>query len=117
MVYVLAVLAIIVLAFVAWRHGSVARGARQRDERLLTILDPIAVRLSKKEPVTAEEIAELAKRPQLRRMLFRMLENLERLDLFPTDALNVPAQGAGALAYWMMHPNELQDAPAEIELV
>ena len=27
------------------------------------------------------------------------------------------AQGESALAYWLMHPNELQDAPAKMEFV
>jgi hypothetical protein len=120
MMYALAAVGSLVVAFVAficWRYTSVARGARQRDEKLLVVLDPIAEKLSKKEPVTAEEIANLSRQPQYRPMLYHLLKHFERLDLFPAEALRIAAQGAGILAYWMMHANELQDAPDQIELV
>lgn len=117
MIYVLIAIGILFVAFIWWRYTSVARGVRQRDEKLLAVLDPIAQKLSKKEPVTAEEIANLSRQPQYRPMLYQMLKHFERLDIFPSEALSIQAQGAGILAYWMMHPNELQDAPSEIELV
>ena len=50
-------------------------------------------------------------------MLYGMLEHLKRLDLFPNQYLDAISQAQTALAYWLMHPNELGDAPAEIELV
>jgi hypothetical protein len=117
MMYALSAVGILVVAFIWWRYTSVARGARHRDEKLLVVLDPIAKKVSKKEPVTAEEIATLSRQPQDRPMLYQMLKHFERLDLFPAEALSIEAQGAGILAYWMMHPNELQDAPNQIELV
>jgi hypothetical protein len=117
MIYALIAVGILIVAFIWWRYTSVARGARQRDEKLMAVLDPLAQKLSKKEPVTAEEIANLSRQPQYRPMLYQLLKHYERLDLFPADALSIQAQGAGILAYWMMHPNELQDAPSEIELV
>jgi hypothetical protein len=117
MTYAFAAIAIVIVAFVWWRFTSVGRGARQRDERLLKRLDPIAQRLLAKEKVAEEEIAALARQPQYRPMLYAMLAHFERLDLFPLGYLTPVAQGEGRLVYWMMHPNELQDAPADIELV
>jgi hypothetical protein len=116
-IYVLAAIGILIVAFLGWRYTSVARGARQRDEKLMRVLDPIARRLAKKEEVTPEDIANLSRQPQYRPMLYQLLKHYERLDLFPSADLSIAAQGAGVLAYWLMHPNELQDAPAEIELV
>src|SRR5262245_49735586 len=117
MVYVLAVFAFLILAFIWWRYTSVVRGARQRDEQLLRVLDPIGEKLAKSEPVPAEQIVALSRQPQYRPMLYHLLIHYQCLDLFPAEALSIQAQGAGILAYWMMHPNELQDAPAEIELM
>lgn len=117
MYYTLIALGILIIAFIWWRYTSVARGARQVDKKLWAVVDPLAQKLSKKEPVTAEEIASLCRQPQYRPMLYQMLKHFERLDLVPSDVLSIEAQGAGILAYWMMHPNELQDAPDEIELV
>src|SRR5262245_52009872 len=82
MIYALITIGILIVAFVWWRYTSVARGARQRDEKLLAVLDPIGQRLSKKEPVTAEEITNLSRRPQYRPVLYQMLKHFERLDLF-----------------------------------
>jgi hypothetical protein len=117
MIYGCIAMGILFVAFIWWRFTSVARGARQRDEKLLAVLDPISEKLSKQEIVTSHEIADLSRQPQYRPMLYQMLKHFERLELFPTEALSIPAQGAGVLAYWMMHPNELQDVPKEIELV
>ncbi len=117
MTYAFIAIGILFVAFIVWRYTSVARGARQRDEKLLVMLDPIALKLANKEPVAAEEIADLGRQPQYRPMLYQMLKHFERLDLFPANDLTIEEQGKGILAYWMMHPNELQDAPREIELV
>ena len=117
MIYVLAAIGVALLAFIWWRYTSVARGARQRDEKLLAALDPLEERLAKKESVSADEIADLSRKPQYRPMLHALLEHYERLDLFPQEHLTIVAQGEGALAYWMMHPNELEDAPIDMQLV
>jgi len=50
-------------------------------------------------------------------MLFATLREMKRPDLLPTNYSSSVAQGESALAYWMMHPNELQAAPEKIELV
>lgn len=106
-----------VVAFIAWRWTSVARGARQRDEKLLVRLDPIGRKLDAGENVSPQEIEALAAHPEIRYMLFAALRQLKRPDLLPTTHSSSIEQGKSALAYWMMHPNELQDAPEAIEWV
>lgn len=115
MVYIF--IAIVIGAFIWWRYTSVERGARQRDKKILAVLSPIRQKLSKKEPLLSEEITNLCRQPQNRPMLYQLLKHYECLNLFPSEALSIQAQGAGLLSYWMMHPNELQDAPNEIELI
>lgn len=116
-VYVLAAVAIALLALVWWRWTSVGRGARQRDEKILQLLDPLGERLEKKERIPPGEVADLAAKPHVRPLLYAMLTHFERLDLFPARYLDTASQGEAELAYWLMHPNELQDAPEQIELV
>ena len=103
--------------FIVWRWTSVGRGMRLRDERLLVRLDPVAKRIQDGEVVSPEEIERMAARPEIRFMLFAMLRELKRPELIPDNYSSSVAQGESALAYWMMHPNELQDAPEEIGLV
>jgi hypothetical protein len=117
MLYVIGGIGVLFVAFIWWRYTSVERGARQRDARIVAGLEPLIRKLDKREEVSAEEIAALATKPQNRRMLYHLLEHHKRLDLFPEECLDVRSQAEAQLVYWMMHPNELQDPPEQIELV
>ena len=101
--------------FVIWRYASVARGARKRDEALLSRLQPLAARFEAKQPVAQEEVAHLAGKPELRQMLYAMCSQHQRLDLFPPELLRREKQAEAVLAYWLQHPNELQAAPEALE--
>jgi hypothetical protein len=114
---ILTVIAVLVIAFVVWRWTSVARGASQRDEKLIARLDPLGKKIEAGEMVSPQEITALAARPEIRYMLFGALRHMKRSELLPTGHSSSIAQGESALAYWMMHPNELQDAPDAIEFV
>lgn len=119
MEYVIAtVVAIVVLlvAFVWWRYMSVARGARQRDEKILPLIDPIGEKLAAGKQPSTEEIESVANKSYARPYLYEALKHFERLDLFPKQFTTQDAQAESKLVYWMMHPNELQDAPETIEL-
>jgi hypothetical protein len=121
MLKIIAIIVIIIgallVSFIVWRWTSVARGARQRDEKLLKRLDPIGEKIDAGQFVSPQEIETLAARSEIRFMLFAMLREMKRPELLPTKYSSSVAQGESALAYWMMHPNELQDAPEAIELV
>lgn len=114
---VVGTLVVLVATFVVWRFTSVARGARQRDEKLLVRIDPIARRIDAGEAVSPGEVAALAAHPEMRYLLFMALRRMDRAELLPTAYSSSVAQGEAALAYWMMHPNELQDPPELIEHV
>ena len=114
MFYVIGGVALIFVAFVWWRWTSVARGARQRNEKILRLIDPIGAKLHSGRTVTPDEVSDLARRPEVRHMLFAVLRDAKRPDLIPQDYSSEVHQAASSLAYWMMHPNELQDAPAEM---
>ncbi len=116
--YVIAAAVVVaVAAFLWWRYTSVARGARAVEERLLGELAPLMKKLDAGEQMRPDEVAELAARPQLRGLLYEMLKYCEKLDFFPAQYRDVKSQAEAALAHWLMHPNELQDAPEQIELV
>ena len=87
-----------------WRHMSVARGARKRDEALSSRLAPLAARFEAKRPVAQEEVAHLAGSPELRQMLYAMCSRYQRLDLFPAEFLRKERQAEAVLAYWLRAP-------------
>lgn len=111
------VFVLLLVVFIIWRWTSVGRGMRQRDEKLFLRLDPLGRKIDACQPVSSQEIETLAAHPEIRFMLFAMLREMRRSELLPTKYSSSVAQGESALAYWMMHPNELQDAPETIELV
>jgi hypothetical protein len=113
--YVLLGIVAALAAWVVWRLGSVRRGARQRDARILRELADIEAALQSNREVPAADITPLAARPHLRRLLFGMLRQYEKAELFPEEHLSRRSQAEAALVYWLMHPNELQDAPADLQ--
>jgi len=116
-VIAVAIVVVLALAFIIWRLRSVSSGMRQRDEKLLVRLAPVGKKIQAGQAVSEHEIEALAAKPEIRFMLFAMLRDMKRPDLLPTNHCSSVEQGESALAYWMMHPNELQDAPEAIELV
>ena len=113
-VAVLLVVVALVAGYIWWRWTSVRRGANQRDEIIAREVDPIANRLEHGEFVAPADVGALASRPQLRPLLYMALKHYKRTDLFPTELLSPEAQAEGILAYWLMHPNELQAPPSEL---
>lgn len=113
---ILAVVALII-AFIIWRLISVFRGANQRDKILMRRIDGILKRIRAGETVSTQEVEELAAHPENRYILFSALRQINKDDLFPGSYSSSISQGESALAYWMMHPHELQDAPDKIEYI
>jgi len=97
MTYAIVIVAL-VIAFGWWRYTSVGRGMRQRDERILRELDEIGNALAEGEPVSEDEIEELAERPELRIFLRRALFHLDKFELFPKRFISRVAEGEAALA-------------------
>lgn len=115
--YIFGALLVAFIAFVYWRYTSVARGAMLRDERIFPLIEPIAEALAAGERPSATEVETLAGDPAARGMLYQTLKHYESLDLFPSVFRTELSQAEASLTYWMMHPNELQDAPADMKLV
>ncbi len=117
MEYVIATVIVVLLAaFVWWRNTSVVRGARQRNQKILPLIDPIGEKLAAGKQPSIEEIESVANKSYARPYLYEVLKHFERLDLFPKHFTTPEAQAESKLVFWMMHPNELQDAPETIKL-
>ncbi len=105
---------VLIIALAWWRIGSVARGGDRRDERIMERLAPLAQRIRRGEGIPPAEMADLCGRWEVRPLLYPLLTALERLDLWPASMTSWESQAEGLLAYWMMHPNELREPPAEL---
>ena len=115
-VYGILALGVLFIAFLVWGYARLARASRQHDERIYSTIAPVLERLARNEQVGAEEVESLAQIPQNRPLLYRALHEMQRIHYFPARFLDVRSQAEGQLTYWMMHPHELQDAPAAMEV-
>lgn len=113
--YVVGGFFILVVVFLVWRISSVSRGMRQRDERILLMLEPIGQRVLDGETIGSHEIVEHMARPELRYMMMATMPDLDYRGILSEEMFSSVAQGEASLAYWMMHPNELQDPPEMVE--
>jgi hypothetical protein len=117
LLYVLAAVAAVLLVGYAWLRARVVRGGRRRDEALVMAIGPVGEKLARGLPVPPEEMAAVARTPQLRVALFPILLGHKKLELFPKEYLDEASQAESQLAYWLMHPNEAGDAPEELQPV
>lgn len=115
--YLVIGIAILVIAFVIWRASKAERRELKRDEAVLPLLAPIAIRLAGHQDVAQHEVAALASIAHVRPALFEMLQNYGHSDLFPAELTSLDAQAEGILAHSVMHPNERGEAPVAIEFV
>jgi hypothetical protein len=68
-------------------------------------------------PSAQDLVTELAEVPATRNYLFARLTELGKADMFPLALRLIEKVAESDLARWLMHPNELGTAPAEMELV
>ena len=108
---------IAVVLFVMWRRGSVGRGAAARDGEILERMQALTEKLEGGDKVDAKKVQDLAAAPENRPLLYASLEHFEQLGHFPAGHLDPREQGRAALAYWLMHPNEMAGAPESIEFL
>jgi len=107
----------LVAAFVAWRiYATIAGGARAYKARLAAI-EPITSALSNGRQPLDEDLQRFARARVTRQVLFEYLRDASKGDLFPVEFRTWPALAEANLVSWLCHPNELQSAPDEIELM
>ncbi len=106
--------AIMVAVFIIVRRAWLARGGRRCDEEILASLAPITEPLARGEAVEAVLVHQAAEAPQVRPLLYAALVQHDAAELFPQELLAPPELARALLAHWVMHPNELQEAPVEL---
>jgi hypothetical protein len=115
--YVVGGIAVIVVLFVVWRiYATIVGGNRAYRERL-AIIGPITEALAAGRNPAAKDLERFARDRATRQVLHDVLADAEKLDLFPKEFLTWPALAEANMIGWLCHPNELQVAPDEIELM
>jgi hypothetical protein len=113
---VLGVLALMLSLFVlGWLNAIRASGVRNR--KLESLTRPAMEAVRENGPSAQDLVTELAEVPATRNYLFARLTELGKADMFPLALRLIEKVAESDLARWLMHPNELGTAPAEMELV
>ena len=104
---------VVVMVLMVRRNGG-RKTLRERDQKIIDALHPIYEALNNNSKPDEEVVKELAQRMEVRAMLFRVLEQAGLDHLFPEELKNYQDAGASDLAFYLLHPAELGEVPAEV---
>ena len=107
----------LVAIFVVWRiYATIVGGSRAYKARLAAI-GPVTTALANGSEPSEADVLRFARDRVTRQVLFEVLREAGRIDLFPSELRTWPALAEANLVAWLCHPNELQVPPDEIELM
>lgn len=109
------VVALVVLAVLAL-FVNLALASRRQERKLRERLGEVGNALDAGRTPDAAAVRRLAAQPDLRNALHGLLAAHGHAALFPAEFRTRPRFAEGQLAYWLSHPNELQQCPDEIAL-
>ena len=93
------------------------KAVNERDARLRPHLAALEEKILREESITQQEILAAVARPELQADFVRMLRCHERADLMPFAFQTIQARAKAELAYWLMNPLELGEAPETAEVL
>jgi hypothetical protein len=115
--YVVGGCAGLVAAFIVWRlYATIVGGSRAYKARLDAIA-PVTDALSAGRQPNEADLQRFARDRKTRQVLHDVLAESQKLHLFPKEFMTWQALAESNLVGWLDHPNELQVAPDEIELM
>jgi len=116
----LVVVGVVVVAgigFVAWRLWATEQGAKDVYLLLTQRIAAVEDRLAAGHDPDPADVERFARDRETRMVLYDALEHHGRLQLFPAQYATPEAIAEADLVLWLCHPNELDAAPDEIELM
>lgn len=119
MIYIWIVLGIVALIGGLFIFGlfNAIRASIARDQQLDEMIEP-AILAIEKDPASAKDvILQFAKLPATRNHLFSKLKELGKTEAFPDIYRSIEKIAESDMVKWLMHPNELKEAPTDIELI
>ncbi len=103
------------LFILLWMNAMRATIARNR--RLMKLIGPVVTAVDAGHENASELVWACAKNPATRNDLYARLKVMGEADIFPEEFRTIEKVAESDLVRWLMHPNELQVAPNEIELL
>ena len=113
---VLGVLGLVVL-LVIWFLYRASAGDTHTYRAVLAELAAVTQALGHGRDPSEADLLKFASNRRTRRVLYDVLDQENKLGLFPKQFFTWEAMAEADLAFWLNHPNELGAFPDEIELV
>ena len=108
-------LAVVCVAFVAWRYFATIAGGLRRTSDINRRVEAVLAPLNSGGHPDVEQLRVLAEDPATRNTLRDQLAALNQSSLFPAEYATEEAMAESELVFWLRHPNELGASPDEIE--
>jgi hypothetical protein len=105
-----------VVAVIAWLYARAVRGQQRAYGALLHRISAVTEALARGETPQEALLERFAANRETRKVLFDVLDEAKRRDLFPPEYLAWDKLAEADLIAWLCHPNELGAPPSEIEL-
>jgi hypothetical protein len=117
---ILACVLVIVLVFagiLVYKDFYVKQKLRKTAAQKFDFVEPLMNQLESKSSITQSEMLKFVKDPSMRMTVFRVLNEYQRPELFPSEYLTFEHGAEAALVNWLEYPTELGIPPAEIVLM
>lgn len=107
--------ALVGLFILLWMNAI--RATISRTRRLNKQIGPVVTAVAEGHENASELVLACAKDPATRNHLYARLKDMGMAETFPGEYRTIEKIAESDLVRWLMHPNELQIAPGEIELL
>lgn len=114
---IIGITAVMVVVFIVVRRWSLRRGTSRLQARVREELAPLLTRLERGEAPSEEELRSVASELVTRHQLFDELTAREEAQRFPDDLATPTEVSRALLAEHLAHPAEMQEPPAEVQVV
>lgn len=113
---ILWIIAILVALFIlGWLNAI--RASMSRNKKLDEKIKPAIQAIASNAPDAQSIILKFAEDPSTRNHLFKKLKELGKESLFPMAFRSEEKMAESDLVCWLLHPNELNAAPSEVQMV
>lgn len=115
--YIIGGLVGLLIIFLVYRYWATLKATQKRDKDIFDKVKPVIEALENQNVFDEELINRLADDSATRGILYSILEEHNRLELFPNKYMDFKSGAESSLVYWLLHPNELGDRPDQIEYI
>ena len=114
-VYIIGTVILLILGFIFYRKWKVNKQSRELNEQRIERVRILVDKFEAGQIPTPDEVRPFAYNLGTRQATFGVLNEANKLDLFPPDLLTIERGAEANLANWLEFPTELGALPDEIE--